>query len=136
LISISFHPSILNITSAIITSQEILHCTQYRGSNNTKGNDGKTEKTGKPAYPQQKNSTGTKGNEENKYLDPDSNKMKINYAKEPNEVHKNNLIEEMLQVINEYFIEMIMVWSTKMYRRHSRNSKTTKIENLKKQKKK
>jgi molecular chaperone DnaK (HSP70) len=109
LISISFHPSILNITSAIITSQEILHCTQYRGSNNTKGNDGKTEKTGKPAYPQQKNSTGTKGNEENKYLDPDSNKMKINYAKEPNEVHKNNLIEEMLQVINEYFIEMIMV---------------------------
>jgi hypothetical protein len=31
------------------------------------------------------------GNEENRYLDPDSNKMKINYAKGPNEAHKNNL---------------------------------------------
>jgi hypothetical protein len=31
------------------------------------------------------------GNEENRYSDSDSNKMKINYAKEPNEAHKNNL---------------------------------------------
>jgi hypothetical protein len=30
-------------------------------------------------------------NEENRYSDLDSNKMKINYAKEPNEAHKNNL---------------------------------------------
>jgi hypothetical protein len=30
------------------------------------------------------------GNEENRYSDPDSNKMKINYAKEPYEAHKNN----------------------------------------------
>jgi hypothetical protein len=29
-----------------------------------------------------------KGNEENTYSDPDSNKMKINYPKEPNEAHK------------------------------------------------
>jgi hypothetical protein len=36
------------------------------------------------------------GNEENTYSDPDSNKMKINYAKEPNEVHKNNLKEDIL----------------------------------------
>jgi hypothetical protein len=48
------------------------------------------------------------GNEENRYSDPDSNKMKINYAKEPNEAHKNNLKEEILQVINENFIEMIL----------------------------
>jgi hypothetical protein len=48
------------------------------------------------------------GNEENRYSDPDSNKMKINYAKEPNEVHKNNLKEEILQVTNENFIEMIL----------------------------
>jgi uncharacterized membrane protein YvbJ len=34
------------------------------------------------------------GNEENRYSDPDSNKKKINYAKEPNEAHKNNLKEE------------------------------------------
>jgi hypothetical protein len=30
------------------------------------------------------------GNEENRYSDPDSNKMKINFAKEPN----NNLTQE------------------------------------------
>jgi hypothetical protein len=35
------------------------------------------------------------GNEENRYSDPDSNKMKINYAKGPNEAHKNNLKEEL-----------------------------------------
>jgi hypothetical protein len=34
------------------------------------------------------------GNEENRYSHPDSNKMKINYAKEPNEAHKNNLKED------------------------------------------
>jgi hypothetical protein len=48
------------------------------------------------------------GNEENRYSDPDSNKMKINYAKELNEAYKNNLKEEILQVLNEYFIEMIL----------------------------
>jgi hypothetical protein len=40
-----------------------------------------------------------KGNQENGYSDPNSNKMKINYAKEPSEAHKNNLKEEILQVI-------------------------------------
>jgi cellobiose-specific phosphotransferase system component IIA len=34
--------------------------------------------------------------------------MKINYDKEPNEAHKNNLKEEILQVSNENFIEMIL----------------------------
>jgi hypothetical protein len=34
--------------------------------------------------------------------------MKINYAKEPNEAHNNNLKEEILQVFNENFIEMTM----------------------------
>jgi hypothetical protein len=48
------------------------------------------------------------GNEENRYLDPDSNKMKVNCAKEPNEAHKNKLKEEILQVINENFIELIL----------------------------
>jgi hypothetical protein len=47
-------------------------------------------------------------NEKNRYSDPDSNKMKKNYAKEPNEAHKNNPREEILQVINENFIEMIL----------------------------
>jgi hypothetical protein len=48
------------------------------------------------------------GNEENRYSDPDSKKMKINYAKEPNEAHKNNLKEDILQVLNENFKEMIL----------------------------
>jgi hypothetical protein len=48
------------------------------------------------------------GNEENRYSDPDSNKMKIKYTKEPNEDQTNNLKEEILQVISENFIEMIL----------------------------
>jgi hypothetical protein len=47
-------------------------------------------------------------NEENGYPDPDSNKTKINYTKEPNEEHKTTLKEEILQVINENFIEMLL----------------------------
>jgi hypothetical protein len=61
LLSISSYPSFLNITIFKITSQKILNYTQYRDNNNTKGNDGKTEKTGKPVSPQQKISTGTRG---------------------------------------------------------------------------
>jgi predicted nucleic acid-binding Zn-ribbon protein len=34
--------------------------------------------------------------------------MKINYTKEPNETHKNNLKEDILQVLNENFIERIL----------------------------
>jgi hypothetical protein len=34
--------------------------------------------------------------------------MKINYAKELNKTHKNNLKEEILQAINENFKEMIL----------------------------
>jgi flagellar motility protein MotE (MotC chaperone) len=33
--------------------------------------------------------------------------MKINYAKKSNEAHKNNIKEDILQVLNENFIEMI-----------------------------
>jgi uncharacterized radical SAM superfamily protein len=48
-------------------------------------------------------------NEENGYPDSDSNKMKINYNKEPNEAHKNILKEEILQVLNENFIEITLL---------------------------
>jgi hypothetical protein len=34
--------------------------------------------------------------------------MKINYAKEPNEAHKNNLKDEIIKVINENFTEKIL----------------------------
>jgi predicted house-cleaning noncanonical NTP pyrophosphatase (MazG superfamily) len=61
--------------------------------------------------------------------------MKINYAKEPNETHKNNLEEEILQVINENFIEMILDMVNQNVQETLRNSNTTKIENLRKHKK-
>jgi triacylglycerol esterase/lipase EstA (alpha/beta hydrolase family) len=50
----------------------------------------------------------SKGKEKNGYPVPDSNKTKINDAKEPNDAHKNTLKEEILQVITENFMEMIL----------------------------
>jgi muramidase (phage lysozyme) len=50
----------------------------------------------------------SEGNEENGYLVLDSNKTKINYAKEPNKAQRNNLKEEILQVITENFMEMLL----------------------------
>jgi hypothetical protein len=66
------------------------------------------EKGWKPFSPNNKLVQKPEENEENRYPDPDSNKTKIIYAKEPNEAHKNILKEEILQVINENFIEMIL----------------------------
>jgi hypothetical protein len=50
----------------------------------------------------------SEGNEENGYPVPDSNKTKINNAKESNDAHKNTLKEELLQVITENFREMLL----------------------------
>jgi uncharacterized membrane protein YcgQ (UPF0703/DUF1980 family) len=75
-------------------------------------------------------------NEENISPDPPSNKTKINYDKEPNEAHKKILKEEILKVINENFIEMILDMVNQNVQEHSRNSKTTKIENFRKHKNK
>jgi hypothetical protein len=47
-------------------------------------------------------------NEKKGYPDPDSNKTNVNYTKETNKAHKKILQEEMLQVINENFIEMLL----------------------------
>jgi disulfide oxidoreductase YuzD len=47
-------------------------------------------------------------NEENRYPDTYFNKTKINYTKKPNEAHRNTLKEEILQVINENFMEMLL----------------------------
>jgi hypothetical protein len=69
---------------------------------------GRWKKEGNHFLPNNKLVQEPEGNEENRYSGPDSNKTKINYAKEPNEAHKNILKEEILQVINENFIEMIL----------------------------
>jgi hypothetical protein len=97
---------------------------------------GRQKKQGNQSPQSKKLVQEPEGNEENRYSDPDSNKMKINYTKEPNEAHKNNLKEDILQVLNENFIEMILGVVNQNVQEHSRNYKSTKIENLKKQKKK
>jgi hypothetical protein len=54
---------------------------------------GRQKKTGKPVPHSKKLVQEPEGNEENRYSNPDSNKMNIKYAKEPKEAHKNNLRE-------------------------------------------
>jgi hypothetical protein len=66
------------------------------------------EKRGNHFPPKNKLVQEPEGSEENRCSHPDSNKKKINYTKKPNEAHKNTLKEEILQVINENFIEMIL----------------------------
>jgi hypothetical protein len=52
---------------------------------------GRQEKQGNQFPHHKKLVEEPEGNEENRYSDPDSNRTKINHAKEPNEAHKNNL---------------------------------------------
>jgi hypothetical protein len=58
--------------------------------------------------PQNNLNQDSEGNEENGYIVLDSNKTKINYAKEPNESHRNTMKEEILHVITENFMEMLL----------------------------
>jgi hypothetical protein len=69
---------------------------------------GRWKKEGNRFPPNNKLLQEPEGNEENRCPDTESNKTKINYAKEPNKAHKNNLKEEILHVINENFIERIL----------------------------
>jgi uncharacterized phage infection (PIP) family protein YhgE len=69
---------------------------------------GRQKKQGKQFPHSKKLLQEPEGNEENRYSDPDSNKMDIKYAKEPNKAHKNNIKEDILQVLNENFIEMVL----------------------------
>jgi hypothetical protein len=91
---------------------------------------GRRKKEGKQSPPSNKLVQEPEGNEENRCSDPDSNKTKINYAKEPNKAHKNNLKEDILQVLNENFIKMIL----NMVNKNVQETLTTKIENLRKHK--
>jgi hypothetical protein len=69
---------------------------------------GRRKREGNYSPPKNKVVQDLEQNEENRYPDPDSNKTKINYTKEPNEAHKNTMKEEILQVINENFIEILL----------------------------
>jgi hypothetical protein len=66
---------------------------------------GKWKKVGNNFSPNNKLVQEPEGNKEIRYPDPDSNKTKINYAKEPNEADQNNLKEKILQVSNKNFTE-------------------------------
>jgi hypothetical protein len=107
LISIPYHPSILNITSAIITARKYLIAHSTGTLTTPRAMTGKQKKQRNKFPHNKKLVQEPEGNEENRYSDSDSSKMKINYAKEPNEA-QNNLKKDILQVLNENFVEMIL----------------------------
>jgi hypothetical protein len=72
------------------------------------GNVGRRKRDGNHSPPKNKVVQDLEQNEENGYPDPDSNKTKINYTKEPKKAHKNTLKEDILQVTDEHFIEMLL----------------------------
>jgi hypothetical protein len=90
------------------------------------------EEKGKENNPPPKNKVlqDLEQNEENRYPDPDSNKT--NYTKESNKADKNTLNKEILQIINENFIQMLLDMVNQTYRRHSRNAKRTKTKIMRK----
>jgi hypothetical protein len=57
---------------------------------------GRRKRDGNHSPPKNNLIQDSEGNEENGYLVPDSNKTKLNYTKEPNDVHKNIHKEEIL----------------------------------------
>jgi hypothetical protein len=69
---------------------------------------GRRKRDGNHSPPKHNLIQNSEGNEENGYPVPDSNKTKINDAKEPNDAYKNNLKKEILQVITKNFMEMLL----------------------------
>jgi hypothetical protein len=69
---------------------------------------GRKKRDGNHSPPKNNLIQDSEGNEENEYPVLNSNKTKINDTKEPNNVHKNSLKEEILQVITENFMEMLL----------------------------
>jgi hypothetical protein len=71
------------------------------------GNMGRRKREGNHSPPQNKVVQHLEQNEENGYPDPDSqNKDKLYQGTQ--QAHENILKEEILQVINENFIEMLL----------------------------
>jgi hypothetical protein len=69
---------------------------------------GRRKRNGNNSPPKNNLIKDSEGSEENGYPVLDSNKIKINDTKEPNDVHKNILKEDVLQVITENFMEKIL----------------------------
>jgi hypothetical protein len=75
---------------------------------------GRRKRDGNHSTPKNNVIQDSEGNEENGYPVPDSNKTKINDAKEPNDTHKNFHKEEILKVITEKLMEMLLHIANKM----------------------
>jgi hypothetical protein len=73
----------------------------------TKWSIGKTKRDGNHLPPKNNLIKDSEGNEENEYPVLDSNKTKINDAKEHKYAHTNTLKEEILQKITENFMELL-----------------------------
>jgi hypothetical protein len=69
---------------------------------------GRQKRDGNHSNPKNNLTQDSKGNEENRYPVPESNKTKINKSREHNYAHKNNLKEEILQVITENLMEKLL----------------------------
>jgi hypothetical protein len=78
LLSIPSHPSILNITSAIITARKYLIAHNTETITAPRAMTGRQKKQGNQFPHSKKLVQEPEGNEENRNSDPDSNKMKIN----------------------------------------------------------
>jgi hypothetical protein len=113
------------------------HVTAYRTGTITtpRAMMGRHKKQGNQFPHSKKLVQETEGNEENRFSDLDSNKMKINYAKGPNEAHKNNLKEGILQIIREFYRDDTGYGQPKCTGDTQEMSRQN-IENLKKHKKK
>jgi hypothetical protein len=83
LLSIPSHASILNITSTIITAGKYLIANSTGTITTPRAMTGRQRKQENQFPHSKKLVQDPEGNEENRYSDSDSNKMKINYAKEP-----------------------------------------------------
>jgi hypothetical protein len=68
---------------------------------------GRRKRDGSHSPPKNNLMQDSEGSDENRNPVPDSNKTKVNDAQEPNNVHKNTLRKEILQVINENLMEML-----------------------------
>jgi hypothetical protein len=71
----------------------------------------------------------SEGSEKNGHLLTDYNKTKINDTKGTNNVHKNNLKEEMLQVITENFMEILLDMVNQNVQEALKKFQDTKIKN-------
>jgi hypothetical protein len=91
---------------------------------------GRRKRNGNHSPPKNNIILDSERNEGNGYPVLDSNKTKINNTKEPNDVHKNILKEEILQVVTENFMEMVLDTVNQNIQEALKKFQDTKIKNM------